>query len=383
MKKTVNILWVAIFVSSALVWPLLAAEPWEILSQSPGAIESATQGAAGDVCILERVRFTHLNPATSERVLRELPMAERVFLSPGGNIYASIIYEGQKDMANASQLIIYSVDGRKMWSIYHHPANDVYPLDSGGAIAVIRNINAPIGGVESNVFFFSPNGELLKQVSIPAPGEVKASPSSDRILINSGIEGAILFDSAGEELARLGSVYRMSLSQDGRWVAILYGPKMSLYHEGQPIYVGELGGEIVRGASFAPDNRLVAAFTDHAFFLLKNPGGQVILQRRLDLDGEFSYTSIDLTLNASCIAVGVERDLGSNIKGPERHPEGKVLLYNRDGRVCYQMSESYSRWNTTTPRVRFSPSGDQLMVLTRDEVMRAPLGALCVKGGER
>lgn len=92
---------------------------------------------------------------------------------------------------------------------------------------------------------------------------------------------------------------------------------------------------------------------------------------------------MDLTDDAKCIAVGVERDLGESIKGPERHPEGEVRLYNRDGSICYQMGVSYSRWNTTTPRVKFSADGNRLLVLTRDEVMRAPVASLGGKGGER
>lgn len=379
MNKTVNILWVATFGIFALASSLAAVNPWEILATSPGAIESATQGTAGDVCILEQLQFTHRTPAAGESIKCSLPLTERIFLSPGGNVYASISYDGEQEMLNAERLTLYAVDGTALWSITDHPANDVYPLDSGGAVAVSRNVNVR----DNQVYFFSEDGKLLRQLPLPAPGEVKASSSSDRILINSAIEGAILFDSQGNELAKLGPAYRTSISRDGRWAAILHGPKMSIYHEGKLAYDAELGGEIVRGATFSVGSQYLAAFTDHALDLLENPGGRVLLQRQLDLQGELSFTSVDLTGDASCIAVGIERDLGESVKGPDRHPEGQIRLYDKDGSVCYQKNLTYTRWNTTTPRVNLSPDGRQLLVLTRDEVMRASLKDLCGNGGER
>jgi len=379
MKNGVIRFVLVVFTLSLLISAAQAAGPWEVLARSPGAIESAALSSAGDVCVLEQLRFTRIASGTADVQQRDLPLSERIFLSPSGSVYASITYEGEQDMANAAILTLYGSNGQALWSLAHHPLNDVYPLESGGAITVSRNINLP----KNDVYFFSPQGRLLQRLALPAVGEIKVSPSSDRILINSGVDGAILCDAAGNELARLGPTYRMFISNDGGWVAILYGPKMTLFHQGRATYTGELGGEIVRGIAFAPDNALLAAFTDHAFFLMKNPGGDVLLQRQLDAQGDLSFTSVDLTRDATCIAVGVERDLGESIKGPERHPEGEIRLYNRDGGICYQVGVTYSRWNTTTPRVKFSEDGSQLLVLTRDEVMRAPLASLCGKGGER
>jgi hypothetical protein len=377
MKKTVNLLVLMVLASLSPAFGAQAPGPWEILARSPGAIEAATLTTSGQVCVLEQLRFTRIAAGSVEAQVRELPMAERIYVSPSGAIQASITYEGVKDVANAAQMTV-SRDGKQLWSLEHHALNDVFPLESGGAVGVNRNINLPL----NSVYFLSPHGELIKQLELPAVGEIKTSLSGDRILINSGVEGSLLYSAAGDEIARLGTAYRMFFSADGRWAAILHGPRISLYLDGRAAYSGELGGEIVRGVAFSPDHALFAAFTDHALFLMRNPSGEVVMQRQLEAQGEWSFASVDLTKDASCIAIGIERDLGSEVKGPDRHPEGEVRLYNRDGSICYQQKVTYTRWNTTTPRVQFSADGRQLLVLTRDEVMRAPVESLCGTGGE-
>ena len=379
MKGIIKILMMAFLPVILMVTSLHAAGPWEIVSKSPGNIECAIMGSAGEIYVLEQLRFQQSFPGKKADIVEELELAKRMFVSEGGGTYAAILYEGQGEVVHAEQLTIFSGNNQKLWSISNHPLNDVVPLESGGAVGIHRNINIH----ENDLYFFGGDGELLKQFSIPVLGEVKASSSGDRILVNSGVRGAILFDASGEELAELGPAYRMFLSDDGRWTAILYGPDLTVYHDGRATYKGQLGGEIVRWVRFSPDNSVIAAITDHAFFLLKNPGRKVLLQRQLDPVEQFSYTSVDVTREGELVALGIERDLGSQVKGPERHPDGKILLCGKDGETIYHKSVSYSRWNTTTPRVKFSVDGKILLVLTRDEVIKAAIADLSSKGGVR
>jgi len=379
MRRTINVLVTMTSLLLMAAISLHAAEPWEIVAKSPGDIECAVMGPEGEICVLGQLRFQRSYPGEKADIIEELELNKRVFISAGGGKYASILYEGQGEGVSAARLTLYKLDGRELWSVSHQPLNDVVSLESGGAVGIYRNINVLV----NDLYFFSGNGALLRRLSIPALGEVKASPSGDRILVNSGRRGAILFEANGEEMAELGPAYRMFFSDDGRWVAILYGPDLTIYREGKATYTGQLGGEIIRGVRFSTDNSVIAAITDHAFFLLKNPGKNVILQRQLDPAGQFSYTSVDVTRGGELIALGIERDLGSQVKGPERHPDGKVILCRIDGRIVYQKSVSYSRWNTTTPRVKFSADGRQLLVLTRDEVIKATVADLCAEGGVR
>ncbi|HEX7343273.1 MAG TPA: hypothetical protein VF398_03355, partial [bacterium] len=204
MKKTVNLLVLMVLASLSPAFGAQAPGPWEILARSPGAIEAATLTTSGQVCVLEQLRFTRIAAGSVEAQVRELPMAERIYVSPSGAIQASITYEGVKDIANAAQMTV-SRDGQQLWSLEHHALNDVFPLESGGAVGVNRNINLPL----NSVYFLSPHGELIKQLELPAVGEIKTSLSGDRILINSGVEGSLLYSAAGDEIARLGTAYRM------------------------------------------------------------------------------------------------------------------------------------------------------------------------------
>lgn len=374
-REIIFALILALLFLTAAAW---AEAPWEVLVRSDGGIVAASLSPAGDLMVQEQLRFTKVNPIGQANA-QDLPMSQRIFLSPSSGAYASISYEGPQDLPSAAALTVYRANGGELWTLSHHLLNDVYPFNSGAAVAVARNNSV----LENQVYFFSAKGKTVKELTLSAVGEIRISPSDDRVLINSGVEGLLLFDTQGNQLADLGPAYRWNFSRDGRWVAVLYGPRMSLFHDGQATYVGEPSGEIVRGASFSPDNAHLAAFSDHAVVVLENPSGKVLMQEHLDMEGQFSFTSIDLTRDAACVVTGVERDLGESVQGPERHPDGQVRLYNLKGSICFQENVSYRHWNTTTPRVSFSPDGQSLMLLTRDEIRRAPLGSLCREGGEQ
>mgnify|MGYP005834492333 CR=1 FL=1 len=361
--------------------PLLSrsAELWKKLHQSSGGIESAVWSASGEIFVLEPSRFTRLSPDHSGANSRDLPWTQRISLSPLGRVYALITYEGVKEELNAAELTLYSMKDEPIWSVSHHVLNDIYPLDDGAAVAVRRNINI----LENTLFFFSAKGAILRSFELPAVREIWTSPTADRVLVNSGREGAILYTAAGEELLRCGPAYRAAFSRDGRWLAVLYGKKVTIFHNSKATYTGEMGGEIVRGASFSPDNSRFVAFTDHALYLLKNPGGEILLQRLLDPDSQLSFTSADVSPESGYIVAGIERDLGESVVGPERHPDGLIVIYRGDGVECRRDAVVYSRWNTTTPRVIFSHEGSQILVLTRDEILTASLQNLCAEGGAR
>jgi hypothetical protein len=355
-----------------------AEAPWEILARSEGGLETAALSAAGDVLIQEQLRFNRLNSA-GEAAVQDLSVSERVFLSPNAGTYAIISYEGSPEQPEAASLTLKRTDGSTLWNLQHQFLNDIYPSDFGAAVAVARNNSV----LDNRIYFCSIAGKLVKEITLPAVGEVSFSSSGDRVLINSGVEGLLLFDDRGNRLVELGSAHGFKISPDGRWTAVLYGPKLTLFHNGRPSYVGEPSGEILRGVAFSKDNAHLAVFSSHALVVLENPAGTVVMQKHLEVDGQFSFTSVDLALEAGCIAAGLERDLGSSVQGPERHPDGMIRLYNRDGSACYEKTVDYRHWNITTPRVSFSPDGKRLVVLTRDEIICAPLGSLCCEGGAK
>jgi hypothetical protein len=374
MRRSANILQVTLFILLCATTASQAKSPWEVVAQSPGEIINAVTSPAGKISIMEQTRFVR---SSSEAL--DFSAKLRYFSSAGGTKYASMMYLAGGEYPTAAKMTVYSESSAELWSLSQQKLNDLVLLESGGAVGMNRNINLP----ENQVIFFDQKGARLKEISIPALGEVKAALTGDRVIINSGTMGALLYNSAGEKIADLGSAYRTSFSDDGRWLAILNGAKLTIFHEGTPTCAVNLGGEIIRGAVFSRDNASVAAFTDHALFLLRNPDGQVVLQRQLDAAGQLSFTSIDISSRDEIIATGVERDLGAEVKGPERHPEGEVRLYDLSGGVIYSRQIAYSHWNTTTPRVKFSANGAQLMVLTRDEITLAEVRDLTGKGGVR
>jgi hypothetical protein len=342
-------------------------------------IETAVISPNAKVSVLEYSRLTNRALSSSKKTLLDLNSNERAFLSSGGAKYGVIDYEGAGEMATVARMTMYAEDGAVLWLVSHHPANDLVPLESGGAVAMHRNINV----LDNFIYFFDTQGSLLKEMKIPALGEVKASKAGSRILVNSGKRGTLLCDDRGNILAEMGSAYRTALSNDGLWVALLYGSEFRVFREGALILNGELNGEIIRGASFAADSRILAAFTDHSFYLLSIPEGRILSSQQLDVGGQLSFTSVEMSPDGGLTATGVERDLGPGVVGPQRHPDGEIRLYDRSGNLLYRKQITYSHWNTTTPRVHFSADGKTLVVLTRDEVIKAPVSNLTTKGGAR
>jgi len=355
-----------------------AGENWQTLFRLPGALQTISLLPDQKVMIKEELSLIKLN---DQNVSDHLSFAnnERCFVAENGACYAVIGFEGNADVVSAAAVRMYTSDGSLLWTMERHQLNDLIVLPDGGAVAAHRNIN-----IKSHpVFFINSSGSLIRQIKVPSLGQILASPTGDRILINSGTEGAFLYDKEGDLLARLDNAYRMSFSDDGRYCALLYGPNLKIYHDGSLVYESSLGGELPRGISFNGDNTQIAAFTDHHLFLLAIPSGKVLLERQLDPSDQLSFTSVDLTSDSKFIAVGIEHDLGSSVKGPERHPDGMVRLYNATGDILLTKEVSYSAWNTMTPKVKFDSTDKNLYVMTRDEVLKTSVVDPTVKGGVR
>jgi hypothetical protein len=286
-----------------------AQAPWTTLVRSDGGIETAAFTQTGAAMVQEQLRFTQVN-SSGQPTVQDLSAEKRMFLSPSGETYASINYEGVKDDAEAAALTLYRPGGTVQWTVSHHLLNDVYPANSGAAVAVARNINV----LENRVYFFSAQGKQIQELMLPAVRDIQVSASDDRVLINSGTRGLLLFDLQGQHLANLGPAHGWAISSDGRWVVALYGPKMTFFHEGQATYTGEPSGEIVRGVSFSPDNAHLAVYSDHALVVYENPSGKVLLQENLEVSEQYLFTSVALTRGGDCIGTGLARDLGESVQ---------------------------------------------------------------------
>ncbi|MFH1736030.1 MAG: hypothetical protein ABIE92_15095 [bacterium] len=355
-----------------------AADSWTVLYRSPGQIQAMSLLTDQRVMIAEEMRLITVQKDSNPQAVN-FAANERCFVASDGSCYAVIRYEGGADVVSAAMVTLFRSDGQPQWTIGKHLMNDIVPLRNGGAVAAHRNISIK----QNFVYFIDSSGRIVKQIEIAALGQIMASPTGDRILISSGVEGALLFDHQGVMISKLDEAYRMAFSDDGRWCALLYGPNVKIYNEGTPVYAGNLGGELPRGVSFNGDNSRLAAFTDHGLFILSIPSGKILMQRQLDTNEQLSFSSIDIMADGSLIAAGVERDLGSSVKGPERHPDGEIRLYDPKGTMLHQQPISYTAWNTTTPRVRFGNDDENLFVLTRDEVLQAAVTDLSGKGGVR
>ena len=71
---------------------------------------------------------------------------------------------------------------------------------------------------------------------------------------------------------------------------------------------------------------------------------------------------------AERVIVGIDSDKGKKVRREDRHTEGLVYLFDKDGKITWQREFSYKLWSALFPRVQFSSDAARFSVMTREKV---------------
>jgi hypothetical protein len=122
-----------------------------------------------------------------------------------------------------------------------------------------------------------------------------------------------------------------------------------------------------REMSFSPDNRYLSVIDKKSLYLFEVKTGKLLWQYILDKP-ELSFISVDVTSDAEKIIAGIDFDKGRGVAPEDRHTNGFVYLFDKEGKITWQKELSYKLWGAVFPQVKFSSDETRFSVITREKI---------------
>ena len=349
-----------------------------ILHRSSGDISHAYFNDSGLIVQQELTaemvdtRYLQLSSSLGE-IPQPVSTNQRLAFSPLGKFSALITYQGQGDYFDIPEFQVVEVASGNSITIQGAPGlSDVFLSDQGNIIGVKRNINI---AEKSEIFFYSPQGELMISLPFPAVTQVHFQENTNILGAISGIRGLVLFTAEGEEIAELGPCNWFDLAgDDGKiFCAFTHGREIGFFDADKPeqVWSKEMGLPAFRDVAVSNAGHVLAV-TKYEVYYLNGETGEMIYRRKID-SSKF-LTSCDLMQKPdgeSFLALGWEIDNGREVHYSQRHTNGGITLLknpNTAGFSEYTEELDYSNWNVFTPNVKFYHPRDLLLIQTMDEI---------------
>jgi outer membrane protein assembly factor BamB len=344
----------------------LAAEP-ELIT------EIAIQGEAvhgdllhGKLNLSSPQGFRILTAAGRAAFKAQLLANQGVVFSQDGEYFGITSYstEVSPGILAAEKFELYSSDGQMLWEIENPTVSEF--LISNGAKLVL-GISSIEGSSQSRVVIYNRNGEMVSDTLIGLTSGTSFSFNGNHVLINTAQDGLLLFNQTGKLTNRFGAGDRFAISADGKNVATISGRNLKLYVAGKPVVELEEIAPFSRGMAFSPESKHLGVIDKKKLYLIEVETGKLLWQHALE-QPELSFISLDVSRNAERIIAGLDFDKGTDVPAAERHTQGSVFIFDKEGKQIWQKDLAYTLWGAMFPLVKTSEEGTRFSVTTREKV---------------
>jgi len=355
-----------IFLSLLFAPAGLAFEP-ELIFEMP--VEGKTVSGDildGKLILTSRESFRVLTSEGKESYQKNLKPNQGLVTSEDGEFFGIATYskDASPGFLAAERFELFSADGKKLWEIKDPKVSDFY-ISNGAKLVV--GISSGEGSRESRLVFYNHTGKLISSTKIAFPQGISFSSNGKYLLVNSAKGGLLGFDGSGDLIANFGPCERFATSSDGEYVATISAGNLKFYHQGKPISNPMKINPLVRGMSFSPENKYLGVIDKKNLYLFEVGTGKLLWHYTLDKP-ELSFISMDLSGNAEKMITGVDFDKGREVSPKERHTQGRVYIFDKDGKIIWEKQLSYKLWSFLFPRVQFSSDGKRFCIITKEKV---------------
>ena len=345
----------------------LASEPELVLEM---AVEGKRIGGDildGKLILSSQEKLWVSTPEGKESFQMNLKPNQGLVASEDGKFFGITTYskDASPGFLAAKRFELYSVDGRKLWEIDPAFGGTDFYISNGAKLVV--GISGGEGSPESRLVFYNHTGKLISSTKIAFPQGISFSSNGKYLLVNSAKGGLLGFDGSGDLIANFGPCERFAISSDGEYVATISAGNLKFYHQGKPIGNPTKINPLVRGMSFSPENKYLGVIDKKNLYLFEVGTGKLLWHYTLDKP-ELSFISMDLSGNAEKMITGVDFDKGRKVSPKERHTEGRVYIFDKDGKIIWEKQLSYKLWSAFFPRVQFSSDGKRFCIITKEKV---------------
>jgi hypothetical protein len=339
----------------------------ELVTEIP--IEGRTIGGDildGRLILSSHQRLSVLNSEGKETFHRELKPNQGVTSSDDGLFFGITTYstKASPGFLAAERFELLSSDGERLGEI-ENPGAATFHISNGAKLVV--GLSGGEGALNSWMVFYNGNGEEISRTEVSFPQGISFPSNGRYVFANSATDGLLVFDDTGSLEVNLGRCGQFSFSSEGEYVATVYEEGLKLFHQGKPKGNPLKINPIVRGIRFSPEDDYLAIIDRESLSLFETDTGKLIWQHTLNQPGH-SFISVDVSANAEMIITGVDIDKGRDVPQNERHTQGWVYIFDKDGKIIWENEFSYQLWGTFFPKVRFSSDGERFSVVTREKV---------------
>jgi hypothetical protein len=145
---------------------------------------------------------------------------------------------------------LYAGAGRVIWEDNAFGQNACWVAGDGRTVVGLRS--AGVEGLPGVLTFYGQSGQKLRQVAILNFSGGCFTAKGDLFIFRSGDRGIAALDRAGTEVWSVASGSQYVSSDDGKWLAVVRGRELAVYHEGRPWGAIALDSPFVEDLSFVP-----------------------------------------------------------------------------------------------------------------------------------
>ena len=320
----------------------------------------------GNLILSTHERFQVLTSEGKQSYQANLKPNQGLVTSPDGNCFGITTYSkgASPGFLAAENFALYSANGDKLGEIKNPEVSDFYVSNPANLIV---GISSGEGGAKSRLVFYDRAGNPIKSLEVGFLEGVSFSSNGKSVFVNSGKDGLSAFDDSGALKANFGLCEKFTTSQDGEYVAIISGGSLQIYHQGKPVGNPLNVNPLIREMCFSPDNKYISVIDKKNLFLFEVQTGNLLWQYLLDKP-DLSFISVDISPNAEKIIAGIDYDKGRKVALEDRHTNGFIYLFDKDGKITWKKELFYKLWGAVFPKVQFSADGANFSVITREKI---------------
>lgn len=344
----------------------LAFEP-ELIFELPIAGKT-TFGSIldGNLIVSSPEGFRVLTPDGKESYRTNLQPTQGLVASQNGKFFGIITYSeaASPDFLTAESFDFYYANGNKLLKIENPEVSD-FRISNQANLLV--GVSGGEGTRKSRLVVYNDTARVIKSLEIGFLEGISFSKNGKYVFVNSGKDGLLAFDEAGNLKANFGLCENFTISSDGEYVATIFSDSLKFYHKGKPTGNALNVNPLIREMSFSPENKYLTIIDKKNLFVFEVQTRKLLWQYSLDKP-ELSFVSVDISGNAEKIITGIDFDKGRKVAPEERHTTGLIYLFDKEGKITWEKDLSYKLWSASFPQVQFSSDGTRFSVITREKI---------------
>jgi hypothetical protein len=366
IMRNINGYFILIFLSLVFAQTTLAVEPELVFEIAVGGKTISGDVLDGKLILSSPEKLLVVTPEGKESYQANVKPNQGLVTSEDGEFFGITTYSKNTstDFLGAESFALYSAEGNKLWEIKNPKVSDFH-ISNQANLTV--GVSAGEGSQKSRLIFYNHAGDSIRSIEAGLFQGISFSSNGKHVFINSGKDGLSVFDDSGNLEGKFGLCEKFATSDDGEYVVTISNGALKFFYQTKTTGISPKTNLLSREMSFSPDKRYLSVVDKKSLYLFEVKTGKLLWQYALEKP-ELSFISVDVTSNAEKIITGIDFDKGRKVAPEERHTNGFVYLFDKEGKITWQKELSYKLWGAFFPQVQFSSDETRFSVITREKI---------------